>query len=129
MSENMTSIILLYTGSVIILIWGLAHIIPTKSVVAGFGTLSKDNFRIITMEWVAEGLTLMFIGILVLATTLFIGPSSPAARLVFYLAAGMLIVMAVWSGFTGARTSILPMKACPFVKSIVAILFILAGLL
>jgi hypothetical protein len=68
----------------------------------------------------------MLIGILVLATTLIIGPSSPTANLVFYAAAGMLFVMAIWSGFTGARTSILPMKACPFVKSIVGILFILA---
>ena len=122
----MTASILLYVGSVVIILWGIAHIIPTKSVVRGFGSLSIDNSRIITMEWVAEGMTLMFIGILVLAATWITGPSSPAARLVIFTAAGMLFVMAVWSGFTGARTSILPMKACPFVKSIVGILFILA---
>ena len=122
----MTASILLYIGSVVIILWGVAHIIPTKSVVAGFGSLSIDNSRIITMEWVAEGLTLIFIGLLVLATTLIIGPSLPTAKLVYYAAAGMLFVMAIWSGFTGARTSILPMKACPFVKSVVGILFILA---
>ena len=125
----MTASILLITGSVVIILWGIAHIIPTKSVVTGFGSLSIDNSRIITMEWVAEGMTLIFIGILVLATTWITGPSSPAARLVFSAAAGMLFVMAVWSGFTGARTSILPMKACPFVKSIVGTLFILAMVL
>lgn len=81
------------------------------------------------MEWVAEGLTLIFIGVLVMATTLVVGPSSPTAELVCYAAASMLIVMAIWSAFTGARTSILPMKACPFVKSIVAIIFIIAGIL
>ena len=122
----MTASILLYIGSVVIILWGVAHIIPTKSVVAGFGSLSIDNSRIITMEWVAEGLTLIFIGLLVLATTLIIGPSLPTAKLVYYAAAGMLFVMAIWSGFIGARTSILPMKACPFAKSIVGILFILA---
>ena len=122
----MTASILLIMGSVVIILWGIAHIIPTKSVVEGFGSLSIDNSRIITMEWVAEGLTLIFLGILVLAATWIIGPSSPAAQLVFLAAAGMLFVMAVWSGLTGARTSILPMKACPFVKSIVGILFILA---
>ena len=122
----MTASILLYVGSIVIILWGIAHIIPTKSVVGGFGSLSIDNTRIITMEWVAEGMTLMFIGILVLVSTWIIGPSSPAGRLVFSAAAGMLFVMAVWSGFTGARTSILPMKACPFVKSFVGILFILA---
>lgn len=122
----MTASVLLYLGSVVIILWGIAHIIPTKSVVTGFGSLSIDNSRIITMEWVAEGMTLMFIGLLVLAVTWIIGPISTAARLVFSAAAGMLFVMAVWSGFTGARTSILPMKACPFVKSVVGILFILA---
>lgn len=125
----MTASILLYISSVVIILWGISHIIPTKFVVAGFGSLSTDNSRIITMEWVAEGLTLIFIGLLVLATTLIIGPGSPNASLIFYSAAAMLIVMAVWSAFTGARTSILPMKACPFVKSIVAILFILAVIL
>ena len=122
----MTASILLYVGSVVIILWGIAHILPTKSVVGGFGSLSIDNTRIITMEWVAEGLTLIFIGLLVLATTLIIGTNFPTATLVFYAAAAMLFVMAVWSGFTGARTSILPMKACPFVKSFVGILFILA---
>jgi len=78
---------------------------------------------------VAEGLTMVFIGLLVLATTILIGPGSTIAKLVFYAAAAMLIVMAIWSAFTGARTSILPMKACPFVKTIVAILFILVAAL
>lgn len=125
----MTPTVLLFLGSIVITLWGVSHIIPTKSVVAGFGTLSSDNFRIITMEWVAEGLTMVFIGLLVLATTILIGPGSTTANLVFYATAAMLIVMAIWSAFTGARTSILPMKACPFVKTFVAILFILAAVL
>jgi hypothetical protein len=37
----------------------------------------------------------------------------------------MLIVMAILTGFTGARTSIVPIKICPFVKTVVAILFFL----
>lgn len=119
----------LYIGSAIIILWGIAHILPTKSIVAGFGTLSMDNTRILTMEWVAEGLTLIFLGALVLLTTLIIGTENPTANLVFLSAAGMLFVMAIWSAFTGARTSVLPMKACPFIKSIVAMLFILAVVL
>jgi hypothetical protein len=54
---------------------------------------------------------------------------STTAILVFYTAAVLLIVMAIWIAFTGARTSILPMKACPFGKTYVAILFILAAAL
>ena len=39
----------------IVFVWGVSHIIPTKQVVAGFGDIGRDNRRIITMEWVAEG--------------------------------------------------------------------------
>jgi len=44
---------MLYAGSIIILVWGVAHIVPTKSVVKGFGPTSEENRRIITMEWIA----------------------------------------------------------------------------
>ena len=37
--------------------------------------------------------------------------------------------MAVWTGVTGARTSIIPIKLCPIVKTVVAILFIWASVL
>lgn len=120
--------ILLYIGSAILIVWGIAHIIPTKSVVNGFGEISEDNKRIITMEWVAEGLALCFIGLLVLFTTI-LGDSQNYVSLIVYRAsAAMLIVMAGWTALTGARTKIIPIKLCPFVKTIVAVLFIVGSL-
>ena len=41
----------------------------------------------------------------------------------------MLVVMAVLSQMTGARTAILPMRLCPYVKTAVAILFFLGSVL
>jgi len=35
----------------------------------------------------------------------------------------------VWTALTGARTSVVPIKICPFVKTIVAILFIVASII
>jgi len=78
----------------------VAHIVPTKSVVSGFGALSEDNKRIITMEWIAEGLTLCFIGLLVLLTTILAGSQNPVSIIVFRISAVMLIVMAGLSLFT-----------------------------
>ena len=121
--------ILLYIGSAIIFIWGISHIIPTRSVVKGFGDLSPDNTKIITMEWAAEGITLCFIGLLVFLVTVIIGSQNPASLLVYRISAGMLVVMASWTALTGARTSIIPIKICPLVKTAVAILFILGSLL
>jgi hypothetical protein len=48
--------IFLYLGAAITAIWGIAHLFPTKSVVHGFGDISPDNQRIITMERIVEGL-------------------------------------------------------------------------
>lgn len=121
--------ILLYIGSAAIFIWGVAHIVPTRNIVAGFGNLSDDNTRIITMEWVAEGLTLCFIGLLVVLVTLLGWSQNHIAIIVYRTSAAMLVVMAVLSQLTGARTSLLPMRLCPYVKTTVAILFFLGSTL
>ncbi len=117
--------ILLYIGSGAIILWGIGHLAPTKNVLTGFGELAADNLRIITMEWIAEGLTLCFLGVLVLLVTLAGGTSDAVAILVIRTAAVMLVVLAVLSQLTGARTAILPMRLCPYVKTAVAILFFL----
>ena len=121
--------ILLYAGSALITVWGIAHIVPTKSVVSGFGSISQDNKRIITMEWIAEGLTLCFIGLLVLFVTIFKESQNQVSNIVYWASAAMLLVMAVLTSLTGARTSIVPIKICPAVKIAVAIFFVLGSLL
>lgn len=116
----MLNVVLLYLGSVIIVIWGIAHLVPTRSIVNGFGKISRDSRLIITMDWIAEGLTLCFIGLLIFFVTLFAGHANIGSRIVFRLCFGMLVVLSVLSFFTGARTSVVPMKICPFVKLLVA---------
>ena len=123
------STITLYTGCAAITLWGVAHIIPTKSVVSGFGAISEDNKRIITMEWVAEGLTLCFIGLLALFITISGGAQNSVSTGVYRICSLMLLVMAGLTLFTGARTSIVPIKICPLVKTSVAILFLLGTVL
>ncbi|MFH0847077.1 MAG: hypothetical protein V1894_03330 [Chloroflexota bacterium] len=118
--------LLIYAASIVITIWGVAHIIATKSVVAGFGAVSPDNRRIITMEWIGEGLALCFIGVLVALVTILDEPTTQATFTVYLASAVMLLVMAGLTATTGARTSILPMKLCPWVKTAAAVLIIVA---
>jgi len=120
---------LLYIGSAIIILWGIAHIIPTKSIVAGFGDISQDNKKIITMESIAEGLTLIFIGVLVLFIAVWGTPQNPVSCFVYRISAAMLLFMAALTLLTGARTSIIWYKICPAVKTVVAVLFILGSTL
>lgn len=121
--------ILLYTGSGVIILWGIAHIVPTKTIVDGFGSISEDNKQIVTMEWIAEGLTLCFIGILVLLITFSVGSQDVASVIVYWICGMMLVAMAGLSLLTGASTAIIPIKICPLVKTAVAVLFFLASVL
>jgi hypothetical protein len=124
-----TRYVLVSIGSMVITLWGIAHFVPTKSVVSGFGTISGDSRRIITMEWIAEGLTLCFIGLLVFLVTLYAGPQNLVSVLVYKVTAWMLVAMAGLTFVTGAKTSITAIKVCPLVKSMVAILFFLGSAL
>ena len=81
------------------------------------------------MEWIAEGLTLCFIGLLVLIVTSYAGPQNLVSILVYRITGWMLIVMAGLTFMTGAKASIALIKICPLVKSIVAILFFLGSAL
>ncbi len=115
----------LWVASIVCILWGIGHLIPTKNIVTSFGELTVENRLILVMEWIAEGLTLIFIGLMIGALSLW-GDGGNTSKLVLELCAAMLLVMAVLSLFTGARTSILPMRLCPVIKTIVSILVVIA---
>jgi hypothetical protein len=119
--------VLVYTGSSIIMLWGIAHLIPTRAIVKGFGKISEDNKKIVTMEVIAEGLTLIFLGLFPLLSTILLSSEEKAFHLILFGFAGILLVMAVLTALTGARTPVIWYKLCPVVKTITAILFILGS--
>jgi hypothetical protein len=121
--------ILLYLGAAILIVWGVAHIIPTRNVVAGFGALSEDNRINITMEWVAEGLALAFLGVLTALVTTVGGNTDPVGRVVVWAAAGFCVVMGGWTFIVGRRSSIVPIRLCPLVLAVAAVLLVLGNVL
>ena len=125
----MLNTILLYLGAALLVLWGVAHIIPTRNVVAGFGPLSKDNRVNITMEWVAEGLALAFVGALVALVTMVGGADEPVARVVVWAVVGFCIVMGGWTLIVGRHSSIVPIRLCPLVLAVAAVLLVLGNML
>lgn len=117
---------MLYTGSILIALWGVAHIIPTKSVVKDFGNISENNKKIITMEWIAEGVALCFVGILLFTVNYIGGYQDPVSITVNALSAFLLIILAGITLFTGSKTSIIPIKICPIIKTVVVVMICLA---
>ena len=124
----MTSLILIIAGAAITIIWGVAHLFPTKSVVKGFGDITADNKNIITMEWIVEGVSLIFIGIVVLGVS-FIDISSDTTAFVFIASSGALVVLAIVSLFTGFKVNFLPFKLCPVLFTTSAILILVGDAL
>jgi len=122
----MVNEIILSLGSALTAIWGIAHLFPKKSVVRGFGEITTDNKRIIAMEWITEGVALIFIGILV-ATVTTIDASSIISRSVYTVSSIVLLVLAAVSVMTGLKVNFLPFKLCPFIFTASAILILLGG--
>ncbi len=116
--------ILFYAGSAVVLIWGVAHLFPTKSVVKGFGDISLDNKRIITMEWIIEGAALIFVAAVVCCVT-FIEHTAAVSKAVYWLSFAMLNALSIISLMTGFKINFLPFKLCPILFTGSSILILL----
>ncbi len=118
--------ILLYLGALLPAFWGVAHLFATQGVVKGFGDISLDNRRIITMEWVVEGVALIFIGVVVASVTL-VDHASAASTTVYGVSFVGLNALSVVSLFTGFRVSFLPFKLCPVIFTTSSLLILLGA--
>jgi hypothetical protein len=113
----------LYVAGALTLLWGISHLFPTANVVRDFGNISTDNKLIITMEWIVEGMALIFLGLLTIIVTK-TDTESKLARNVYLSIVIMLFSLAIVSLFTGFRIDFLPFKLCPAIFSLSAILII-----
>jgi hypothetical protein len=118
-----------YVASAVLVVWGIAHLAPTRRVAQSFGEITVDNRRILVMEWVAEGITHISLGILVAVVTVVDGVGDPAVPLVYGVVASVLVVLAGLTAVTGARTPVVWFRICPFVLSGAAALLALASVL
>jgi hypothetical protein len=113
--------LLLYLAAALTGVWGIAHLFATRGVVKGFGALSADNRRIITMEWIVEGVALISTAAFVAAATA-VDPGAAVSSAVYAVALGTLVVLAVVSLFTGFKVAFLPFRLCPVIFGVSAAL-------
>jgi len=76
------------------------------------------------MEWIVEGMTLIFLGLLTIIVTK-TDTESKLARNVYVSIVSMLFSLAIVSVFTGFRIDFLPYKLCPVIFTMSAILTII----
>ena len=111
----------IWTGCVMLLFWGAAHIANTGGVLKGFGYLTAGNANVLAMEWINEGVTLIFLGLLAGITAIVEGKGK-AAVFVYVAVFAMLAALSAVSLFTGFKVNFLPYKLC-------ALIFLASGLL
>lgn len=120
--------VVLYIAAAIPILWGISHLIPTHNIVSGFGEISEDNRNIIRMEWIVEGVSLIFIGLIVALVT-YIEPIGTVSFYVYCIVALLLAVLATVSFFTGFRINFFAFRLCPLVLSTTCGLIIVALLI
>jgi hypothetical protein len=116
--------ILVYIGGFLNICWGIAHLFPTNNIVKDFGEITQDNKLIIRMEWINEGLTLIFIGLLVIIVTIFTKIRTMAIKMVYLLSFIMLLTMAILSLFTAFNINFIPFKLCPVIFTLSGVLIV-----
>jgi len=119
--------LLAYLSAGVIALWGIAHVIPTRQVVNGFGPISRNNRLVFTQEWLAEALTMWFIAVVIVITTAVAGSGEPVTGWVYRAAAVMLAAIATLTASTGARTPVIWFKICPVLLASAATLLIIAA--
>jgi hypothetical protein len=106
------SALLAYVAAAVVAVWGVAHAVPTRRVVASFGPINSDNRRVILQEWLAEAFTMWGTAAIVIAATVAGGPADARAW-VYRAAAGLLVALGTLTALTGARTRVVWFKVCP----------------
>ncbi len=125
---SLVGTVLAYTAASLVLLWGVAHAIPTKQVVAGFEPITRDNRLVITQEWLAEAFTMWGVAALIFGVTA-IGPEgSDVVDWAYRASAGLLVGLAILTTLTGARTPVIWFKICPVLLTTSAVLLVVASL-
>ena len=106
--------VVLFIAAAMTGLWGVAHLLATRGVVSGFGDITADNRRIITMEWIVEGVALISTAAFVAAATA-VDAEAAVSEAVYAVAIGTLVGLAVVSLFTGFKVAFLPFRLCPFI--------------
>jgi hypothetical protein len=81
------------------------------------------------LEWIAEGVTHISLGVLIVLITAVEGAGDSATELVYRVLAAVVFVLAASTAATGSRTPVVWFRICPFVLSGVSALLIPASLL
>jgi hypothetical protein len=114
-------------AGIIIIALGLFCIIRSGPMVKDFKIIITGMRRVLFMALVWQGLTLCFIGAVVV-TLAAAGQRDAGSRLVSSLCAGMLLILGIWTGSTGGRSEYVLFRIGQFALVIAAMMLFVGNL-
>jgi hypothetical protein len=114
-------------AGIIIFVLGIACIARSGPIVKDYKIILTGLKRVLTMALVWQGLTLCFIGAVVVVLAA-LGQRDAGSRLVSSLCAGMLLVLGIWTGSTGGRSEYILFRIGQFVMIVAAMMIFVGNL-
>jgi hypothetical protein len=122
---NIPSLWLHYGAGFLVIVLGIAYIIRAAPLADTFKLILAAHRRTLVMALVSQGIQLCFIGVIIIIARL-VSPDSTLSRTLSFVCAGLLLLLSVWTGSTGARSEHFLLKISHFV-TIAAAGFVLLG--
>jgi hypothetical protein len=119
--------LLAYLAAALVAMWGVAHVVPTARVLAGFEPITPDNRRVVLQEWLVEAFAMWGIAAFVVVAALAEGAGTEVADWIYRVAAVLLVAIAALTGLTGARTPVVWFKVCVVLLGCSAALLLIAS--
>jgi hypothetical protein len=102
-------------------VMGIAYIFRCGAMVRDFRMGIAGHRWIVLMALVGQGLTLCFIGGLIIVVSI-IGSGEAVSRTVLWLCAAMLLILGIWTGSTGGRSEYIVIRLGQFAEVVGAVL-------
>ncbi len=116
---------LIFSAGILSVILGIAYLARSGAVKKDFRIILKGLQKVLSMALAGQGLTMIFVGLVVMVLAVS-GGREHIAKTVSFMCAGMLFVMGIVTGATGGQSEYVLFRIGQFVQ-VVAALLILAG--
>jgi hypothetical protein len=114
-------------AGIMAIVLGIVYIIRSGPISKDFKIIIAGLKRVLSMALLWQGLTLCFIGIVVVALAA-TGQRDQSAKTVSFLCAGMLLVFGIVTGSTGGRSEYVLFRIGQFVQVIAAMMIFTGNL-
>jgi hypothetical protein len=114
-------------AGILTILLGIAYLIRSSAIVRDFKILLKGLQKVLTMAMAVQGLTLIFVGALVVFLALFC-QQEHIAQTLSYMCAAMLLLLGLVTGATGGQSEYVLFRIGQFAQVVAAILIVVGNI-